>query len=233
MKLSIIIPTLNEEKYLPGLLSEIKKQTFKDWEIIVADAGSEDKTVEIAKNFGCKIVSGGLPTRAKNEGAKAAEGDLFLFMDADNVYLPKKFLQTAVEEFIKRNLGIAAFPIFAKGNKLDRLAYGLYNVWVRLTQKFLPHTSNTILVKKEVHGKIFGFDEKIKIGEDHHYARQASKISPFGFIKTAPILTSARRLEADGRFRTYFKYLLVEILMFFGPIKSDIFKYKFGHYKNE
>lgn len=231
MKLSIIIPTLNEEKYLPTLLSDLKKQNFKDYEIIVADAGSEDKTVEAAKRFGCQVIQGGFPAKSKNEGAKIAKGALLLFMDADNVYLPENFLEQGVLEFERRNLGAAAFPIFVKGNKVDELIYKLYNYWAQLTQKFLPHAFNTILVRKEVHQKIGGFDEEIKIAEDHDYVRRAAKVSRFAFIKTKPILTSARRHEKDGRFPTYLKYLLAELLMFFGPIKSNIFKYKFGHYK--
>ncbi|PIV12587.1 MAG: teichoic acid biosynthesis protein, partial [Candidatus Nealsonbacteria bacterium CG03_land_8_20_14_0_80_36_12] len=96
--LSIIIPTLNEEKYLPSLLEEIKKQNFSDYEIIVADGGSEDKTVKIARNYGCKIVKGGLPAKGRNEGAKIAEGDILLFMDADNIFLPENFLKNLLEE---------------------------------------------------------------------------------------------------------------------------------------
>jgi GT2 family glycosyltransferase len=154
-------------------------------------------------------------------------------MDADNNYLPENFFEKALAEFRKRNLGVAAFPIYIAGNRLDKIIYRLYNFWAELTQKFLPHAFNTILIKKEVHQKIGGFDQEIKIAEDHDYARRAAKVSSFGFIKTQPILVSARRLETDGRLRTYLKYLLVEFLMFFGKIKSEIFEYKFGHYKNE
>ncbi len=56
VKLSIIIPTYNEEEYLPKLLYSIKEQNFKDYEIIVADAGSIDKTKEIAESYGCKVI---------------------------------------------------------------------------------------------------------------------------------------------------------------------------------
>ncbi len=77
--LSIIIPTLNEENYLPLLLESIKKQNFNDYEIIVADAGSTDKTLEIAKNYGCITMAGGLPAKGKNEGAGMAKGDLLFF----------------------------------------------------------------------------------------------------------------------------------------------------------
>jgi glycosyltransferase involved in cell wall biosynthesis len=228
--LSIIIPTLNEEKYLPLLLKEIKKQSFKDYEIIIADADSKDKTVKIAENYGCKIVPGGLPPAGRNAGAKAAERGTFLFMDADNIFLPPDFLKNLIEEFERRNLDVASFSIYPRGNKFDKLAYGLYNWWTKITQNFLPHATNAILVKKEIHQTIGGFDEEIKMAEDHAYVRKAAKYGKFGFIKTEPVFTSSRRLERDGRLKTYLKYLSAGFYMlFFGNIKSDIFKYRFNY----
>jgi glycosyltransferase involved in cell wall biosynthesis len=225
--LSIIIPTLNEEEYLPILLNQIKKQNFKDLEIIVADGGSNDKTVEIAKQFGCIITKGGNPAKGRNEGAKIAKGDIFLFMDADNIYLPDNFLEKLLNEFKKRNLGVASFPIYPKGNWFDKFAYGLYNWWVKITQKFLAYATNSVLVKREVFEKVGGFDEDIKIAEDHDFAKRSAKISKFGFIETEPVLTSTRRFERDGRLKTYLKYFLAGLYMsFLGPIKSDIFKYR-------
>ena len=229
--LSIIIPTLNEEKHLPLLLESIKKQNFLDYEIIVADAGSKDKTIEIAKKYGCKIVPGGLPAKGKNEGAKIAKGDLILFLDADMV-LPSNFFENFLREFKKRNLDIVSFPVTLKGNKFDKLAYGVYNYWARATQKFLPHAAQVILVKKEVHQAVKGFDEEIKLAEDHAYARKAKKIAKYAFLKTGPVLTSARRFEKDGSVKTCLKFIFAEFYtIFFGPIKSDVFKYKFNHYK--
>ena len=75
MILSIIIPTYNEEEYLPVLLESIKKQNFNDYEVIVADANSTDRTREIAKEYGCLIVDGGLPAVGRNNGAKVAKGE--------------------------------------------------------------------------------------------------------------------------------------------------------------
>jgi glycosyltransferase involved in cell wall biosynthesis len=225
--LSIIIPTLNEEEYLPVLLNQIKKQNFKDLEIIVADGGSKDKTVEIAKQFGCIITKGGNPAQGRNGGAKIAKGDVFLFMDADNIYLPDNFLEKLLNEFKKRNLGVASFPIYPKGNWFDKFAYGLYNWWVKITQKFLAYATNSVLVKREVFERVGGFDEDIKIAEDHDFAKRSAKISKFGFIETEPVLTSTRRFERDGRLKTYLKYFLAGLYMsFLGPIKSDIFKYR-------
>lgn len=254
--LSIIIPTLNEENYLPLLLESIKKhpeaeqsslrgspvqssafvsgQNFsEEYEIIVADAGSEDKTVEIAKNYGCKMVPGGVPPKGKNEGARAAKGGLFLFVDAD-VVLPQNFLAGVLNEFNERNLDIASFYLKSE-NKFHNFLFGLlYNFPVKATQKLFPQAMNIILAKKEVHRKIGGFDEKIKLGEELDYIRKVARIGKFGILKSAKILASARRYQQDGWLKTWFKYFLCQLYMIFlGPVKSDIFKYRFNHYLKE
>jgi len=232
-KISIIIPTKNEEKYLPLLLAQIKKQNFSDYEIIVADANSTDRTREIAKNFGCKVIEGGLPAKGRNEGAKVAKGEILVFMDADNIYLPKDFFQKIVSEFERRNLGVASVPIYPAGNFIDKICYFFYNNFVRIFQKFLAFATNIVIVRKEIFEKVGGFDEKVLIGEDHDLAKRASKISKFGFINIEPVLTSPRRFEVDGRIRTYGKYLLAGLYMFFfGPVKKKLFEYRFDSLKN-
>ena len=80
MIFSIIIPTYNEEEYLPVLLESIKKQDFDDYEVIVADANSTDRTREIAEEYGCIVVDGGLPGVGRNNGARVAKGEYLLFL---------------------------------------------------------------------------------------------------------------------------------------------------------
>ena len=230
--LSIIIPTLNEEKHLPLLFESIKSQNFKDLEIIVADAGSVDKTVEIAHNFGCKIIKGGRPARGRNRGAKVAQGDLLLFLDAD-LKLPKDFLNKALREFKKRKLDIASFCLHPRTRKkIIKLGFNLfYNRPIVFTQKFLAHGSMAILVKKNIFEKVGGFDEKINLAEDHYFVRQAAKIGKYGIIKSSGVFIHLRRFETDGYLSTLLRYLLCQIYMFSGkPLKSDIVKYKFNHY---
>jgi len=224
--LSIIIPTLNEENYLPQLLESIKKQDFNDYEIIIADGGSVDETLNLAKRYACRVAGGGLPAQGRNEGAKIARGELLLFIDADSV-LPQKLLSRLIEEFKKRKLDIASFPVYPQGNIIDKFIYTIYNCWANLTQRILPHATQTILVKKEIHQRIGGFNPDVKIGEDHVYARMAAKFGKFGFLNNIPpLFTSARRFESEGRLKTYSIYLLAGLYMsLFGGIKSDIFKY--------
>lgn len=229
--LSIIIPTLNEEKYLPGLLEEIKKQNLSDYEIIVADAGSKDKTVEIAKEYGCQIVPGGLPSKGRNEGAKVAKGNLILFLDADIISLPPSFFEDILEEFEKRKLTIASCCLSTDGKIIDKIAYGSYNLWAKLTEKIWPKAVNVALVSKEAHQKVNGFDETIKLAEDFDYAQRISKIGQFGLLRIPAVKISSRRFATDGRFRTFFKFILAGFyIVLVGPIRTDIFKYRFNHY---
>src|SRR3989338_2350043 len=119
--ISIIIPTLNEEKYLPKLLDSIKNQNFSDYELIVADFNSKDRTREIARRYGCKIVLGGIPGVARNNGSRVAKGEYLLFLDAD-VILPKHFLYKFVNEFDRKFADIATCGFKYDGNKrIDKL----------------------------------------------------------------------------------------------------------------
>ena len=120
--------------------------------------------VEIAKNYGCKIIPGGLPAKGRNEGVKVAQGNIFLFMDADNIYLPENFLKNLLEEFEKRKLDVASFPIYPHGNGFDKLAYSIYNNWANLTQRFSAYATNSLLVRP-VKSDIFKYDLKNKKNE--------------------------------------------------------------------
>ena len=82
--------------------------------------------------------------------------------------------------------------------------------------------------------QIEGFDEKVKLAEDHTYIREVVKNKgKFGILRSNKILCSERRFEKEGWVKTYLKYLLAELyLLIFGKIYSDIFKYNFDCYKD-
>ncbi len=232
--ISIIIPTLNEENYLPKLLECVRNQTYKDYEIIVADANSKDKTKEIAKKYKCKVVkSGGLPGIGRNNGAKAAKGDILFFIDAD-VEFDNNFLKNCIDEFNSRKLDVAGLYIHPQGsNILDKVFLGLFNFWIFSTQLFYPNASGSgIICKKWLHEKVNGFDERIKLSEDMDYARRCGKIGKFRIIKSAKSYVAMRRFENEGRLKVGLKLLLsVFYRLFFGEIRSDVFKYDLKYRK--
>ena len=106
-RLSIIIPTKNEEENLPILLSSIKEQTFTDYEVIVADAHSSDDTRRIAVERGVRVVEGGMPGEGRNKGALKAQGELLLFLDADVILSSHHFLRDIVLEFDEERADVA------------------------------------------------------------------------------------------------------------------------------
>lgn len=233
--LSIIVPTLNEEKNLPFLLNSIKFQNFNDYEVIIADAGSKDKTLAIAKKNNCKVVPGGLPAKGRNEGAKKAKGEFLLFLDAD-VILADKFFEKTLKEVKRRNLDIASFPLIPRTrNVFIKLAADFFYNWpVFIYQKILAHGAMGILVRRDIFKKVGGFREDIKLAEDHYFTRMGAKLGKFGVIRSAEIFISLRRFEKDGYVMTSIKYILCGIYMIIvGPATSDIFNYQFDHYSKK
>ena len=231
--ISIIIPAYNEERYLPKLLYCIKRQTYKDYEIIVADANSKDKTRQIAKKYGCNIVKGGMPAVGRNNGAKTAKGDVLLFLDAD-IKIDKNFLKNAVNELKEKNLDVAGCYITPLSNSiLDKIFFGIFNLWTAGTQFFYPNASGGgIFCKKWLHKKINGFDEAIKLSEDMDYVKRCGKFGKFRILKSATAFVAMRRFEKEGRLKVVFKLFLSALYrLLFGEIRSDVFKYDLRYRK--
>ncbi len=173
-----------------------------------------------------------MPAVGRNNGAEIAKGDYLLFLDAD-VILSKDFLKIAINEFKNKNLDISSYRIIPlSSKKIDFILHNVVNFYLMITQYFYPHAPGfCILTKKDLHNAIEGFDEKIKLAEDHDYANRASRNGKFRFFYSPKIFVSVRRLETDGRFNISIKYLFVEIYrIMIGEIKRDIFNYKFGHH---
>ena len=231
--LSIIIPTLNEDKLLPRLLESLEKQDIGEYEIIVADAGSDDRTLDIAREYDCKLVQGGTPAKGRNNGAKAASGDILLFLDADVVV--DSHLAEALQEFDYRGLDVASCYLTVDRSRVGKFLFEvLYNLPIRLLENTLPHGADFILVKRYLHTKIGGFNEEVKITEDHVYVRGAAKLGKFGLLRSIKVATSPRRYEISGTLRVCIIFLVLELhIVLFGPVKSDIFMYRFGNYDDE
>ncbi len=232
MKLSIVIPTFNEEDYLPKLLRSIRMQDFGDYEVIVADAMSDDKTREIAKSYGCKIVDGGSISVGRNRGAEAAKGDFLLFLDAD-VVLTEGYLKSAMQEFTDNDLGIAISLIKPLSDKkFDKLSHDIANLFAKSVETIKPHGGGCqgILTRKSLHEEVGGFDEDLDFGEDTDYIERIGYISSFKVLRDACLLISIRRLEKEGRRNLAFKYTKSTLYQFAGrKISARELGYTFGH----
>lgn len=212
VKLSMIIPALNEEKYLPGLISSIKKQNFKEnYEIIVADAKSDDGTARIARALGCRVVSvrRGIPSYARNDAAKKAEGEILLFLDADGI-LPKNFLREGLEKFERKKLDVAGCYVLPDSkNILDWLMWvALADAWFFTVQLVNPEGFGAgIFCKKKVFNKLGGFDERITFGEDCEFIKRSKKAGMKFRLLNLFIKTSMRRAHGRNRIIVFWDYI--------------------------
>ena len=216
------------------MLKSIKAQDFKDYEIIVADANSKDKTREIARKYGCKVVQGGLPSKGRNNGARHASGEYFLFLDSD-VALPPGFLRENLEDFKSKRLacaGVWAMPLSKKPS--DRFIFLSGSFFQNALKKLKPFGIGwCIFITRKAFKAIKGFNEGILVGEDIDLTTRASKHGNFGVLKKKKVYVSVRRLEKEGRFNYFTKrvktsfYDLIEKKM---TVENNEVKYDFGGY---
>ena len=228
--LSVIIPTLNEAGTLPGLLAALRAQHRPPDEIIIADAGSKDDTRALAEAGGARVVPGGRPGPGRNAGARVAVGDLFLFLDADVLPEPG-FISGALAEFNQGGYGIATCLIEPLGNTTsDQIIAETTNLYLQVVQYLSPHAPGfCIFCRRDIHEAIGGFDEQVKLAEDHDYVQRAAQLGSFGVLTHVRIPVSMRRVEKEGLTRLAFKYLWCEMHALAGkPIYSTPFEYEFG-----
>ncbi len=229
-KLSVIIPTLNEATYLPGLLHALRSQTHPPDEIIVADAGSIDGTAGLARARGVMVVPGGRPGAGRNAGARAATGDIFLFLDAD-VQPGPDFIERALDEFTRAGWGVATCFMDTLDHRfVDQVILEASNLLMWAIKPVSPHAPGfCILVDSEIHRLVGGFDEALTLSEDHDFVRRASKHGKFGFLTGVRIPVSLRRIEKEGLGVLLLKYLWCEAnILIHRPVRSLPFEYEFG-----
>ncbi len=206
--LSVIIPARNEELYLPDAVESVKKQSFRNIEIIVGNAFSTDRTREIAEKLGCKVVDGGRPDVSRNNGAAAASSSskIFCFLDADARLDSEYALEKALEEMNSRWLDVAGImqkPIRTGRFFRDiayKIIYGSANYVMKKEQHSRkPLMQNCMFARREVHEAIGGF-KNWEHGEDSYYAWEAVEAGyRFGILESpGKVFISPRRFEKYG-----------------------------------
>lgn len=228
---------MNEEKFLPRLLDSIFKQDYSNYEIIVSDAGSKDRTIEIVKNNDISlIVSDKIkhPSYQRNEGARIASGDVLLFLDADSV-LVEGFLSQAMAYFKKDDLDAASFYIKFNPSKWYYSLYSLISNFIfflKQKSKSPAAIGAAIMAKTKTHKLIKGFDLDVLLGEDYDYCARISKVGKFRIIKKPKILYSSRRIEKEGFIVTGLKWFKMGLFTLTSrKIKKQIVRYDFGKFE--
>lgn len=202
--LSIIIPAKNEERYINQLLDCLVKQHLPfNYEIIVADASSNDKTVSIVKSYvsllsNVKVIKGGLPAIGRNAGAKVSKGKVLLFLDADCQLLNYELIQMAVNKLVNTRSELATVLLSIRGNLWIRLIYFMCNIAIRLSRFDKPFAvGGFILITKDAFNRVGGFNEELMHCEDYFLSREVSA-SRFTIVNEY-VYTDDRRFKKMGR----------------------------------
>ena len=214
--ISIIIPALNEADNLKQTICSIGHKDNKD--IILADGGSIDETVNVAKSLNVKIVSSS-PPKAKqmNDGAIRASGDILLFLHADT-RLPANFGNHVRKCFFQADVVAGAFELSINADiPALRLIERLAN-W-RSRQLNLPYGDQAIFVLSDIFHQMEGFPE-IPIMEDFEFIRQLGKKGKVVALPV-PVITSSRRWEKLGVFKTTL-INQIAIAMFYARVPPKI-----------
>ncbi len=201
-KISVIIPALNEEKYIRYSMEGLRHQTFKDFETIVVDSNSTDNTRKIARKYAKVVLADRMGAgAARNVGAKAAKGEILVFLDADTK--PSKNLLMIYSNTLKKGFVAATGPIYPleKAKREVKLAYRVASVdLIKLSIKIgMPSLiGSNIAVRKDVFDSVHGFNNDYITCEDWDLARRVMKKGKIKFIDDAFVHTSIRRAAAWG-----------------------------------
>ena len=151
-KISIVIRTYNEQKHLPEVLESIKNQTYKNYEVILIDSESTDKTVEIAKSYEVKVIhilkKDFNYSYASNVGVKNATGDIVCFLSGHSVPVKENYLEKINEIFQDSKIGGCYGDVIAlKDGSFWEKAYNKLGY----IKNILFNRKNNIILENKIH----------------------------------------------------------------------------------
>lgn len=198
MKISVVIPAYNEEKYLSKTLESIAKLDRKPDEIIVIDGSSTDKTIQVARDGGARVIT--VEHRgigfARQKGLEAAGGDIVAFTDADTV-VPKDWLIKIVAKLSQPNVAgvyggfrLSDGPFFYRFyiNFIQPCIIAFFH---RIGMPLAPGQNSAFWKKAGLAAG--GYPEDFKIAEDIEMARRLLTVGEVGYLAQCAVMSSGRR----------------------------------------
>ncbi|MFA0960263.1 TIGR04283 family arsenosugar biosynthesis glycosyltransferase [Roseivirga sp. BDSF3-8] len=223
MKISIIIPTYNEEKTIGRLLQVIKNRSGKDEvrEVIVCDGGSMDNTRSIADKLGARVLISTQKGRAAqmNHGAAVACGEVLHFIHADCVP-PKEFTSLILKKLPPGTQAGCFMSKFDMGHWFLRLG----NYLSFLPFWFCRGGGQTLWVTRELFHRVGGYDERMKLMEEYDLIARLKKQTRFRVIRRF-VIASARDYRRNGALRLQFIYMKVFRMYAQGATQDELLAY--------
>jgi glycosyltransferase involved in cell wall biosynthesis len=222
---TIVIPALNEEKYLPHLLQSLAEQTCNDFSVVVVDGSSQDQTVRVAQSFSPRLAELNVivspqpnVARQRNLGARAARGEWLVFLDADGV-VPPYFIER-VQRFIAEQQPefFTAWSAPDRNAAREAICTLLVNIVVEgglaVQRPLAP--GGLIGVRRTVFDQTGGFDETLTFGEDYNLTQRiTARGTPLHVLRETIYAYSLRRMRKVGlwRFAGFYSLAIMRVLV--------------------
>jgi glycosyltransferase involved in cell wall biosynthesis len=194
--LSVIVPAHNEEALLGATLTALRAALAEigdSYELLVVDDSSTDRTAEIARSHGARVVRTGVRQIAavRNVGARAAAGRYFVFVDADTI-VPAHVLRGAIEALRAGAVGGGSSAVFEPS--APRWAHRAIALaaWIMRVAQWAPGCF--FFAERAAFDRAGGFDERFFASEEIHLSRALKRFGRFVVLRDC-VVTSARKAE--------------------------------------
>jgi len=220
LKLSIIIPTLNES-YQIGWLIQYLQNSLKDnkSEIIIADGGSTDSTRRIARNLNVRVIECNSTGRSlqMNSGAEIARGGVMLFLHADS--FPPKDFYFKICKSVRSSADAGCFRL--KFDDPHPLLW-LYSWFTRYDIDLFRFGDQGLFIKKSMFHGINGFDESLAVMEDQDIVKKIRREGGQFIILSDQMITSARKYRTNGVFKLQAVFFLIVLFYYCGAAQDTL-----------
>ncbi|WP_343488002.1 TIGR04283 family arsenosugar biosynthesis glycosyltransferase [Allomuricauda sp. d1] len=222
LRLSVIIPVLNEQHMLDNLLRHLDNISFhRDaLQIIVVDGGSTDNTIDIAKKHHVTILNSKKGRAAQmNTGAEYAKSDVLYFLHADT-FPPRHFDKIVLKAVESRHTSGCFRMRFDSNNPILR-----FFAWLsRINHTLCRGGDQSLFVLKNIFHETGGFNESYLIYEDSEFIRRLYKTTNFKVLPQQ-VITSARKYHQKGWFRVQYHFAMIHFKNYLGDGPDELYRY--------
>lgn len=187
MKISVVIPAYNAERFLPRCLNSVFAQTLEPAEVIVVDDGSTDRSAEIARKLGARVISrlnGGL-SAARNTGVQNSSSEWVALLDADDMWSPEKLRAQADRVEADTVLVYTGIRVFSDDG-VRSTSLGLNPAEARRVLRYRnPITPSSVIAKREALARNGGFREDVRACEDWEMWVRLQRLGGFAAVPDA------------------------------------------------